>query len=77
MFICRHNGGTKNEETAEKEINLLETEIKDENVALNVLVAFINAAQREGFSIPESAKIWECIQKFQKNKIYNNQSYYI
>ena len=57
----------KNEETAEKEINLLETEIKDENVALNVLVAFINAAQRRGaFSIPESAKIWECIQKFHK-----------
>ena len=27
----------------------------------------VNAAQRKGaFSIPESAKIWECIQKFQK-----------
>lgn len=57
----------KNEEVVEKEINLLDVEIKDENIALNVIVAFINAAQRKGaFSIPESAKIWECIQKFQK-----------
>jgi len=57
----------KNEEVVEKEINLLDVEIKDENIALNVIVAFINAAQRKGaFSLPESAKIWECIQKFQK-----------
>jgi len=57
----------KNEEVVEKEINLLDVEIKDENIALNVIVAFINAAQRKGaFSIPESAKIWECIQRFQK-----------
>lgn len=57
----------KNEEVVEKEINLLDVEIKDENIALNVIVAFINAAQRKGaFSLPESAKIWECIQRFQK-----------
>jgi len=35
---------------------------------LNMLVSFLNLAQRRGiFSIDESAKIWECINKFQKN----------
>ena len=40
-------------------------DIKDENVALNVIVSFLNVAQKRGaFSIDESAKIWECVQKF-------------
>jgi len=47
---------------------LLKTVITDENIALNVMVSFLNLAQRRGiFSIDESAKIWECINKFQKN----------
>ena len=47
---------------------LLSIQINDENTALNVLVSFINLAQRRGvFSIDESAKIWECITKFQKS----------
>jgi hypothetical protein len=47
---------------------LLKTAITDENIALNVMVTFLNLAQRRGiFSIDESAKIWECINKFQKN----------
>ena len=47
---------------------LLNTTINDENTALNVMVSFLNLAQRRGiFSIDESAKIWECINKFQKN----------
>jgi hypothetical protein len=34
--------------------------------ALNVLVGMINLAQQRGtFSIEESAKIWECVNKFQ------------
>lgn len=34
--------------------------------ALNVLVGFVNLAQQRGvFSIEESAKIWECVNKFQ------------
>jgi hypothetical protein len=46
---------------------LVEIEIKDEVTALNVLVSFVNLAQRRGiFSIDESAKIWECIKMFQK-----------
>jgi len=46
---------------------LVNIEIKDEIVALNVLVSFINLAQRRGvFTIDESAKIYECIKMFQK-----------
>jgi len=49
------------------EQSLLNIAIQNENDALNVIVGFINLAQRRGcFNIPESAKIWECIQKFQK-----------
>jgi hypothetical protein len=51
-----------------KEVKLTEVEITNENVALNVIVSFLNLAQRRGtFSIDESAKIWECVKKFQKN----------
>lgn len=39
--------------------------ITDENVALNVMVTFLNLAQKRGaFGIDEAAKIWECIQRF-------------
>jgi hypothetical protein len=49
------------------EQSLLNISIQNENDALNGLVGFVNLAQRRGcFNIPESAKIWECIQKFQK-----------
>ena len=45
--------------------SLTSVEITDENVALNVLVSFLNLAQKRGaFGIDESAKIWQCIQKF-------------
>ena len=47
------------------EIRLIDVPISDENVALNVLVSFLNVAQKRGsFSIAESAKSFECIQKF-------------
>jgi hypothetical protein len=50
-----------------KEIKLVDAEITDENIALNVLVSFVNLAQRRGvFTIDESAKIWECVKKFQR-----------
>ena len=48
-------------------VKLVDINIKDENVALNVMVSFISLAQKRGcFSIDESAKIWECIKMFQK-----------
>jgi hypothetical protein len=47
---------------------LLSIQVTDENVALNLMVSFLNLAQRRGvFSIDESSKIWECISKFQRN----------
>ena len=47
---------------------LTDIEVTNEIVALNLLVSFLNLGQRRGiFSIDESAKIWECIKKFQKN----------
>ena len=49
------------------EKKLVDIEVVNENVALNLLVSFLNLAQRRGaFSIDESAKIWECVRKFQK-----------
>jgi predicted transport protein len=50
-----------------KEIMLVDIPVKDENIALNLMVQFLNLAQKRGaFSIDESAKIWECIKTFQK-----------
>ena len=49
----------------QKQVALSEVEIKDENVALNVMVAMLNMAQKRGtFSMEESSKCWECIRKF-------------
>ena len=53
--------------TTDKETKLVDVEVTDENVALNVIVSFLNTAQKRGaFSIDEAAKIWECVKKFQK-----------
>jgi hypothetical protein len=46
-------------------IPLTEVSITDDNVALNVLVSFLNLAQKRGaYSMDESAKVWECVQRF-------------
>ena len=51
------------------QVNLTDIEIKDEVMALNVIVSFVNLAQQRGaFSIPESSKIWECIKRFQQKQ---------
>ena len=56
-----------NTQSTDTKNTLLTTPITNENVALNVIVSFLNIAQRRGsFSIDESAKIWECISVFQK-----------
>jgi len=45
--------------------DLTKIPINNENVSLNVIVAFLNQASRRGaFSIEENAKIWECIKLF-------------
>ncbi len=51
----------------QKEIKLVDVPVIDENVALNLMVSFLTLAQKRGsFGLDESAKIWECVQKFQK-----------
>ena len=56
---------TQQPQQTQQKIILSDVEIKDENVALNVMVAMLNIAQQRGtFSIEESSKCWECIQKF-------------
>ena len=44
---------------------LIDVNVVDENVALNVMVGFLNMAQRRGsFNFEESSKIAECIRLF-------------
>jgi len=53
----------------QQEVKLTSIAITSENIALNVIISFISLAQKRGaFNINESAKIWECIQKFQKHE---------
>lgn len=50
-----------------KQIRLVDVEIKDENIAINVMVSFLALAQSKGaYSLEESSKIWECINVFKK-----------
>jgi hypothetical protein len=56
---------TENQEQPPVEVKLTDIEVTTENMALNIMVSFLNVAQKRGtFSIAESAKIWECVQKF-------------
>lgn len=50
------------------EIRLVDMPVNNENAALNIMVNFLALAQKRGaFSFDESAKIWECVNLFQKN----------
>jgi len=52
-------------ENEQKTIVLTEVEVKNSNIAFNVIVSFLTVAQKRGaFSINESAKIWECLKFF-------------
>jgi len=49
----------------ETEVKPTDIPVTNESMALNLMVSFLNVAQRRGaFSFDESAKIWECVQKF-------------
>jgi len=53
---------------SQNEVKLVNIPITDENTALNVMVSFLSLAHKRGaFGIDEAAKIWECIQMFQKH----------
>ena len=58
---------TENIPQPQKEVRLVDVPVSDENVALNLMVSFLSLAQKRGaFGLDESAKIWECVKKFQK-----------
>lgn len=51
----------------ETPIRFVDIDVTDDNVALNLMVAFLNMAQRRGaYSMDESSKIWECVKRFIK-----------
>ena len=48
-----------------QQVNIIDVPVTDESVSLNLMVQFLNIAQKRGsFSIAESAKIFECIRIF-------------
>ena len=58
---------TENMPQPQKEVKLVDVPVSDENVALNLMVSFLSLAQKRGaFGLDDSAKIWECVKKFQK-----------
>ena len=61
---------TENSESSvakETPIRFVDIDVTDDNVALNLMVAFLNMAQRRGaYSMDESSKIWECVKRFIK-----------
>ena len=60
----------ENEVKTKGDVSLLDIEVSSENMALNVMVGFLNVAQRRGsFTIDESAKIAECINKFKRDNL--------
>ena len=62
---------TKQTQTqGQQQVALSDIEIRDENIALNVMVAMLNMAQRRGaFTMEESSKAWECVKKFQRTEM--------
>lgn len=49
-----------------KQTRLVDVPISNQNEALQLIVTFLNLAQKRGaFTLDESAKLWECVKKFQ------------
>jgi hypothetical protein len=45
---------------------LVDVPVTNQNEALQLIVTFLNLAQKRGaFTLDESAKLWECVKKFQ------------
>lgn len=52
----------------ESQMRLVDVPVENEPIALNLIVSFLNVAQRRGaFTMDESAKIWECVKMFQQS----------
>ena len=45
---------------------LVDVPVNNQNEALQLIVTFLNLAQKRGaFTLDESAKLWECVKQFQ------------
>lgn len=45
---------------------LVDVAVTNQNEALQLIVTFLNLAQKRGaFTLDESAKVWECVKMFQ------------
>ena len=52
--------------------DLVKMKVDSENVAFNLIIAFIGVAQRRGvFNLEEAAKIFECIKLFKRSESAN------
>ena len=50
-----------------KQTRLVDVTINSQQEALQLIVTFLNLAQKRGaFTLDESAKLWECIKTFQQ-----------
>ena len=62
------DSSTSQEQPQQQHVKLVDVPVNNENTALNVMVQFLNLAQRRGaYSIDEAAKIYECFKVFTKN----------
>jgi hypothetical protein len=49
-----------------KQTRLVDIDVTNQNEALQLIVTFLNLAQKRGaFTLDESAKLWECVKHFQ------------
>ena len=49
-----------------KQTRLVDVPVTNQNEALQLIVTFLNLAQKRGaFTLDESAKLWECVKLFQ------------
>jgi hypothetical protein len=48
-----------------KQVRLVDMDVSNQNEALQMIVTFLNLAQKRGsFTLDESAKIWDCVKFF-------------
>jgi hypothetical protein len=53
--------------TEKRQTRLVDVPVTNQNEALQLIVTFLNLAQKRGvFTLDESAKIWECVKMFQQ-----------
>ena len=51
---------------ASAKTRLVDVPVANQNEALQLIVTFLNLAQKRGsFTLDESAKLWECVKFFQ------------